>query len=114
MPQSFAAVRVHLVFSTKLRAPVFKDPVIRSQLHSYLGETCNRLECPVLRVGGVEDHIHILAGLGRTITLAEWVKELKRVSNAWIRERMATPGFEWQAGYGAFGVSQSLVPTVID
>ena len=114
MPQSFSAVRVHLVFSTKHRLPVFQDVDIRSRLHSHLGEISNRLECPIIRVGGVEDHVHLLACLGRTISLADWVKELKRASNAWIRSHFSShPQFEWQAGYGAFSVSQSQIETVI-
>ncbi len=114
MPQSFSAVRVHLVFSTKHRLPVFQDLDLRGRLHSQLGEISNRLDCPIIRVGGVEDHVHLLACLGRTTSLADWVKELKRVSNSWVRSHFpAHPQFKWQAGYGAFGVSQSQVETLI-
>ena len=114
MPQSFSAVRVHLVFSTKLRLPVFQDIGLRDQLHAYLGEISNRLDCPIIRVGGVEDHVHLLACLSRTTTLADWVNELKRASNSWVRSHFpGHPQFEWQAGYGAFGVSQSQVETLI-
>ena len=114
MPQSFSAVRVHLVFSTKHRLPVFQDIGLRDQLHAYLGEISNRLDCPIIRVGGVEDHVHLLACLGRKTSLADWVKELKRASNPWVRSHFPShPQFEWQAGYGAFGVSQSQVETLI-
>ncbi len=59
--------------------------------------------------------MHILACLGRTISLAEWVKELKRVSNTWVRQNVSNHRqFEWQSGYGAFGVSQSQVSVVIE
>ena len=114
MPQSFSAVRVHLVFSTKHRLPVFQDMALRDQLHAYLGEISNRLDCPIIRVGGVEDHVHLLACLGRTTSLADWVKELKRASNSWVRSHFPShPQFEWQAGYAAFSVSQSQVDAVI-
>jgi hypothetical protein len=54
---------------------------------------------PALLVGGVEDHIHLLARFGRTLTQAEWVKELKRVSNLWLKERgRDCADFEWQGG----------------
>jgi putative transposase len=44
-----------------------------------------------------------------TITVAEWVKELKRVSSQWAKTQSeALHAFQWQAGYGAFSVSQSL------
>jgi len=54
----------------------------RDALHSYLGGVSKQLDCPPILVGGVEDHVHLLARFGRTITQAEWVKELKRVTSA--------------------------------
>lgn len=68
-------------FSTKERRPLLRDKISRDALHGYLGGISKRLECPPLLVGGIEDHVHLLARFGRTITQAEWVKELKRVSN---------------------------------
>ena len=114
MSQSLSIVLVHVVFSTKDRAPFLRDPDIRNQMHAELGGTSKSLNCPTLIVGGVEDHIHLLARESRTITLSEWVKELKRVTSIWIKEK--SPHFEafaWQAGYGAFSVSQSQSGKVI-
>ena len=51
--------------------------------------------------------MHLLARLGRTITQAEWVKELKRVSSLWLKKEHRIRQFEWQGGYAAFSVSQS-------
>jgi hypothetical protein len=45
------------------------------------------LDCPPLLVGGVEDHIHLLARFAPTITQAEWVKEMKRVSDLWLQQQ---------------------------
>jgi putative transposase len=78
MPQSLSVVYIHLVFSTKDRRPFLRDHGIRASLHCQLGEISKRLDCPPLLVGGVEDHIHLLARFGRTITQAEWVKELNQ------------------------------------
>ena len=113
MPQSLSAVYIHLVFSTKNRRPFLRDPALRASLHAYLGEISNRLDCQPVIAGGAEDHVHLLARFGRTITQAEWVKELKRVSNQWLKEQdAALADFEWQAGYGAFSVSQSNLEPV--
>jgi REP element-mobilizing transposase RayT len=112
MSQSLAAVYVHLVFSTKERRP-FLQETSRAALHDYLGGISKTLQCPVLRVGGVEDHVHILARLGRSMAIADWAKEMKRVSSVWLHERgpdMAA--FAWQAGYGIFSVSQSNLEKV--
>ncbi|RJP32204.1 MAG: transposase [Phycisphaerales bacterium] len=115
MPQSLAAVYIHLVFSTKDRHPYLTDVPIRGQLHAYLGGVSKNLDCPPVRIGGVGDHVHILARLGRTIAIADWVKELKRVSNIWMQgQGAAFADFRWQAGYGAFSVSQSNVARVAE
>ncbi len=81
MPQSLSAVYIHLIFSTKDRRPLLRETPTREALHAYLGSISKQLECPPIIVGGVEDHVHMLARFGRTITQAEWVKELKRVSS---------------------------------
>jgi putative transposase len=113
MPQSLSAVYIHLVFSTKERRPFLRDKPTREELHAYLGGISKQLECAPIRVGGIEDHIHLLARLGRTITQADWVKELKRVSNLWLKQRGNDyADFEWQTGYADFSVSQSNLEQV--
>jgi putative transposase len=115
MSQSFTAIYVHLVFSTKGRHPWFTDPKLREELHHYLGGISNSLGCPIRIVGGVADHVHLLGCLGKVMSPADWVKELKRVSNLWLKEKgPAFKGFEWQRGYGAFSVSHSNVDEVIE
>jgi REP element-mobilizing transposase RayT len=99
MPQSLSAVYIHLVFSTKERRPFLRDKALRDALHAYMGGVSKTLECPPLIVGGVEDHVHLLCRFGRIVTQAEWVKELKRVSNGWLKEQARDyADFEWQGG----------------
>ena len=112
MPQSLSAVYVHLVFSTKERVPFLRHKTIRDSLHPYLGKISKQLRCAPIITGGVEDHVHLLARFGRTITQAEWVKELKRVSNLWLKEQHSIQDFEWQGGYADFSVSASNLETV--
>ncbi len=113
MPQSLSAVYIHLVFSTKERRAFLRDKTTRDTLHAYLGGISKQLECPPIRIGGIEDHVHVLAHFGRTITQAEWIKELKRVSNLWLKEQgREWADFQWQGGYAAFSVSQSNLEQV--
>lgn len=113
MPQSLSAVYLHLVFSTKERHPFLHDFDLRSETHSYLGGVSKQLDCPPIIIGGMEDHVHILARHARTISQADWVKELKRVSSQWIKQREPSlRDFSWQAGYGIFSVSASNLETV--
>ena len=114
MPQSLSVVYIHLVFSTKHRIPYFRDRDLREQLHKSLGKASKNLDCPPLIVGGVEDHVHLLCRFGRKISQADWVKELKRVSSLWLKERSADFAlFAWQNGYAAFSVSHSRLESVI-
>jgi putative transposase len=77
-------------------------------MHRYIAGVCKTLGCPAIIVGGATDHVHVLAGQSRTIALAEWVKEVKRASSLWAKQRSPDWGlFQWQAGYGAFSVGQS-------
>ena len=113
MPQSLSAVYIHVVFSTKERRPLLRDRDKREALHAYLGGISKTLECPPIIVGGIENHVHLLARFARTITQAEWVKELKRVSNLWLKEQGRTyTEFQWQGGYADFSVSQSNLDRV--
>jgi putative transposase len=113
MPQALSAVYVHLVFSTKERRPWLRDRAVREAMHAYLGGVSKQLDCPPILCGGVEDHIHLLARLGRTISQSDWVKELKRVPNPWLKERGREYGdFEWQGGYADFAVSPSNLEVV--
>lgn len=113
MPQSLSNVLVHVVFSTNERRAFLADPTLRLAMQRYLAAASAELGCPVVTVGGVEDHVHLLARQARTITLAGWGRELKRSSSLWLKERSGrVEGFQWQAGYAAFSVSQSLSAAV--
>ena len=113
MPQSLSNVIVHIIFSTKDRYPFLHSGEIRLEMHRMLGGISRDLDCKPLIVGGVADHVHILARQARTITLADWIKELKRQSTLWVRSRSPDHGdFHWQAGYGAFSIGRSQVEEV--
>ncbi len=112
MPQSLSAVYVHLVFSAKERRPFLWDDQIRFSLHAYLGGISKQLGCAPIICGGIEDHVHLLSRFGRTVTQADWVKELKRVSSLWLKQDQGLRHFEWQSGYADFSVSASNLEQV--
>ena len=113
MGQSLVQNYLHIVFSTKHRQPLIHAPV-ESELHSYLGGICNKLECYVLKVGGYTDHVHILCKLSKKIALMKLMEELKGHSSKWIKTKgVGYENFFWQDGYGAFSVKGSEVDRVI-
>src|SRR5437868_3179847 len=111
MPQSLSAVYVHGVFSAKDRNPFLLDAEFRRDVHAYMAGITKHLDCPAVEIGGVDDHVHLLVRLSRTITIADWMRETKRVSSAFIKE--SNKEFSWQAGYGAFSVSIDALDSVM-
>jgi len=113
MAQSLSKILIHTVFSTKERQPYLADRELRDEVHRYLGGILNRLECQAIAIGGVADHVHLLSTLSRTCTAADMVKEVKRISSAWLKTKAkALEPFAWQTGYGVFSIGESQVPAV--
>ena len=110
MSQSLVQIHVHVVFSTKHRQPYLENHAFRDRAHRYLAGICKNLDCPALMVGGVQDHVHLLCRLGRTVAIADLIRDLKRDSSKWVKAEQSTLAeFHWQQGYGAFSVSPSHV-----
>jgi REP element-mobilizing transposase RayT len=114
MPQSLANLLVHLTFSTKHRQPTLK-PAFQQPLCGYMIGILKNIGSPSLEVNCVEDHAHILFLLSKTRSLSEVVEDVKTGSSKWLKTQDARlKDFHWQAGYGAFSVSQSSVASVCE
>jgi len=101
------------VFSTKERRP-FITAELREQLWAYFGGISRNNKMKVVKVGGVEDHVHILLSLPATLEIAKAVQLLKGNSSKWIHDTFPDQkAFEWQAGYGAFSIGISGVADTI-
>lgn len=111
MPQSFGSLHCHIVFSTKHRQPQIK-PDFQPRLFEYIGGILRNHSSCLIAAGGMPDHVHLLASLGRTIAVAEAVRLIKSNSSGWIHGELALPDFHWQDGYGAFAVSYSNIDPV--
>ena len=110
MPHSYTNLLYHFVFATKDRLPLLTSK-IRPRLYEYLGGTVRGLDGTALEIGGIEDHIHLLAKLRQDIAVAEFIKKLKSNSSRWVR-RTLRKDFGWQEGYGGFTVSESQMERV--
>jgi putative transposase len=87
---------------------------LKADLHAYLSGICRAMGSQAFRVGGTENHIHLACTLPRTLTQSKLLEEIKKSSSAWIKKQPDGPvQFSWQAGYGAFSVSQSQLPALI-
>ncbi len=67
----------------------------------------------MLAINGVADHIHLFISIKPSCCLSDLVREIKRSSTDFIKERKFTPyQFLWQEGYGAFSYGQSQISAV--
>lgn len=109
---SFTKLIYHVVFGTKYRRALITDKC-QNRLYEYIGGIIRQKHGHMIEVGGITDHIHILAHLPPTIAVSDMIKEIKGSSSAWMNEeRLLSTHFEWQKGYGAFSVSYSQVGVV--
>ena len=109
MPQSFAKVLVHIVYSTKGRRPWLKEEEIRRQLYAYKAKILrDNVDCPALIIGGVDDQIHALCQLSRNFAIKSVIEEAKTETTKWLKKQGPQyADFHWQSGYGIFSVSES-------
>jgi putative transposase len=112
MPSTYTNLLYHIVFSTKDRRP-FINKQLRAELHPYIGGIILDAGGKPIEVGGVDDHVHILAKLPATIAVADALRLIKANTSKWVGERPdLARTFAWQTGYAAFTVSKSQVVVV--
>ena len=78
MPQSLARLHLHLIFSTKHREQIISDR-IRDSLHAYMATVLQNMGCPTVLINSVEDHVHILFELARTVAVSSAVESVKKL-----------------------------------
>lgn len=110
MGSTFSSLHYHIVFSTKERRPLIQADW-RPRLHSYLGGIVRRMGGVAESVGGVDDHVHLLASLRPVHRVADLMRDLKKDSTNWVRQNLDR-NFAWQEGYAAFTVSPSATDAV--
>jgi REP element-mobilizing transposase RayT len=109
---SHHGILIHVVFSTKYRKPLLRADW-RDDLFAYIGGTVKDHKAVLIASGGVEDHIHLLIKFHPAYAISSTIQLLKANSSRWINEqRKVKTKFQWQSGYGAFSVSQSMTGLV--
>ena len=112
MPATYHNLRYHIVFATKHRLPMI-TPDLKDRLYSYVGSIVNDDGGFMIDIGGMPDHVHILAGLKPSVSVSHLLKQVKGSSSSWVNRLPGrTDKFGWQVGYSAFSVSESRVAAV--
>lgn len=113
MPGTFSQIYIQVVFAVQNR-----DATIRSlweeELYKYISGIVRKKEQKMLAINGMPDHIHFLIEMKPSCCLSDLVREVKKSSNDFIKEKKFVRGkFQWQEGYGAFSYSHSNLDNVI-
>jgi putative transposase len=112
MRRPWTQLYVHLVWSTWKRAPLI-TPEIEPRIYPVLHHQAAELGADVIAIGGIEDHVHVLARVKPTIALSTPVQRMKGASSHFVTHVLrAEHAFKWQGAYGAFTLTKRAVPHV--
>ena len=77
----------------------------RLQFYKYLATCVKICGGRVEAIGGEPDQVHLLIALCSAKALAQFLRELKLLSQTWVRRKLQIPDFAWQDDSEAFTVS---------
>ncbi len=105
----------HVVWSTKDRQPLI-TPDIEAELYGYMIGKADALECITHAIGGIEDHVHVVASIPPKLAVAEFVQKIKGSSAFHLNHRKPNyPGeLHWQRGYGVFSLGEKNLDRAVN
>jgi putative transposase len=110
---TYSQIYIQIVFAVQSRqcliAPSWEDV-----LHKYISGIIRNKNQKLLAIKGMPDHIHIFVGMKPSCCLSDLVRELKKSSNEFVKDKkLSKYPFSWQEGYGAFSYHYNLLDTII-
>ena len=113
MTGTFSQIYIQVVSAVKGRESLIHKSW-EEELYKYISGIITNKGQKLLAINGMPDHIHILIGMKPSCCLSDLVREIKKSSNEFIKEKKFVKGkFQWQEGYGAFSYSHSNLDNVI-
>ncbi len=107
MPGTYSQLLLHVVFSTKGRAPWITSD-FAERLYPYMGGIVRAEKGVLYDIGGIEDHVHMYLRWRPDATVSDLMRTVKARSSKWIHETFPSlRKFAWQEGYSVFSVSKS-------
>ncbi len=102
---SYRQIYYQIVFGTKNREAVIEE-IHEEELYKYIWGIINNHKCHLYRINSMPDHVHIFTDVHPSVSLSDFVKDIKVASSIWMKESKKFPHFTgWQEGYGAFTYS---------
>jgi putative transposase len=110
LPNSFAEVYLHFVWTTWDRLPLITAD-IEPRIYALIADKCAELRCQLIEIGGVEDHIHVLVRMPAAMSPAQLAHGMKG-SSSHLATHALGKSFKWRGSYGVLSVSPNQVTRV--
>lgn len=113
MPNTYAQLYVHIVFSVKGRQPLIPKQH-KAELHKYITGIITKGKQKMMQINSMPDHIHILVSISPDLPISNLVRDIKINSTKFInRKGWVARKFAWQEGFAVFSYSHSQLKDVI-
>ena len=113
MRRSKSEIYLHFVWATWQRRPWVTEAIERD-VYRCIENEARQLNCAVLALNGMPDHVHLLVQIPTTLCPSHLAKQVKGVSSAFINDNFSVEErFHWQENYAVFSVSRSHLKRVI-
>ena len=111
---TYTQILYQIIFSTKNREKTLLQSG-RNQLFAYIWGVLKKKNCHLYRIGGIENHLHIVTHIHPMIAPSMLIKDIKLASSRLIKQENIFPNFNgWQDGYGAFTYTYSAKDELIE
>ncbi|SMD45002.1 REP element-mobilizing transposase RayT [Aquiflexum balticum DSM 16537] len=113
MSSTYSQIYIQVVMAVKGRNSLISQSW-EEELYKYMTGIITNKGQKLISINGMPDHIHILIGMKPACCLSDLIREVKKASNKFVKEKKFTKyKFDWQDGYGAFSYSHSALDNVI-
>ena len=111
---SYRQIIYHIIFGTKERVKSIPDE-LSPELYKYIWGVIKNHNCHLYRINGAEEHVHILSDLHPSVSLENYIKNIKVSSSTWLKRNPNFPLFKgWAEGYAAITISTEEKVRVIE
>jgi REP element-mobilizing transposase RayT len=103
----------HLVWTTKERQPLITID-LETQLYGYIIGKADQLGSIIHAIGGIENHIHLIASIPPKLSISDFVQNLKGSSAYHLNHLSSSKDvFAWQRGYGVFSLGSKQLEQAV-
>ncbi len=104
----------HIVFCTK-RREMSIPPKLKDDVYRFIWRKIEDLNCKLIRIGGIQNHIHMLVNLHPSVSMSELMKQVKGLSSSWMQSDPRFSTFHgWAADYYACTIAPDAMDPVIE